>query len=89
MAKAKKMANVAKKGSRLEQLKNLAQILAEKIDQCASDQDKTGMRLLPLLSKQYRDTIREIEEIEGVDQDDEVGEILSARQADGKPGAVR
>ena len=47
-------------------------------------------RSLPALAKQYRETIREIEEIEGAEaQDDEIGEILSERAADGKPGAVR
>jgi hypothetical protein len=49
-----------------------------------------GPKYLPQLSKQYRETIKEIEEIEGVDrEDDEIGEILSARKADGKPDAVR
>lgn len=47
-------------------------------------------RSLPALAKQYRETIREIEEIEGAEaHDDEIGEILSERAADGKPGAVR
>ncbi len=47
-------------------------------------------KTLPGLAKQYRETIREIDEIEGVnDTDDEIGEILAEREADGKPGAVR
>ena len=37
----------------------------------------------------YRETIREIEEIEGNDGADEISEILGKRDADGKPGAVR
>lgn len=83
------MATVAKKGSRLDQLKNLAQILANQIDECAAD-PANGMKLMPQLSRQYRETIREIEEIEGVDKnDDEIGEILSARKADGKSDPVR
>lgn len=42
------------------------------------------------MAKQYRETIREIEEIEGVSADgDEISEILTNREADGKPGAVR
>ena len=42
------------------------------------------------LAKQYRETVREIEEIEGAESNgDEIGEILSIRQAAGKPGAVR
>lgn len=89
MARAKKMATVAKKGNRLEQLKNLSLILAKQIDQCEADQ-VNGMKQLPQLSRQYRETLREIEEIEGVDKnDDEIGEILSAREADGKSDAVR
>ena len=70
--------------SRLEQLKELLEILADAIDQ------KPGARDLAQLSKQYRETIREIEDIEGAgDDDDEIGEILGNRAADGKPGAVR
>lgn len=45
---------------------------------------------LAALARQYRETIREIEEIEGVSAtDDEIGEILAQRAADGQPGAVR
>ncbi len=88
MARSRKMATVARTGSRLEQLKNLAGILAKQIDLC--EKNKDGLKILPQLSKQYRDTIKEIEEIEGVDRnDDEIGEILTARTADGKSGAVR
>ena len=88
MARTKKMATVARTGSRAEQLKNLAGILAKQIDACEKNPD--GLKTLPQLSKQYRDTIREIEEIEGVDKnDDEIGAILAARNADGKSDAVR
>ena len=73
---------VSRKGSRLEQLKKLREMLAKAIDTCES------MRDLAALSRQYRETIREIEEIEGADNDgDEIGEILAARDNDGKPGA--
>lgn len=69
---------------RLEQLKELLEILAEAIDQ------RPGARDLAGLSKQYRETVKEIEEIEGAGgNDDEIGEILGSRAADGKPGAVR
>ena len=45
---------------------------------------------MPPRAKQYRETIKEIEEIRGVaDDDDEIGRILSTREADGKSGAVR
>lgn len=90
MARTKKMATVASQGSRLEQLENLAKVLAKQIDLCTSDETGDGVRSIPQLSKQYRETIKEIEEIRGVDkEDDEIGEILSARKADGKPDAVR
>ena len=76
--------DASKAGDRLLQLKELRDKLANAIDVCDS------MRDLAALSRQYRETIREIEEIEGAEaQDDEIGEILSERAADGKPGAVR
>ena len=79
-----KMKSVTAKGDRLKQLKTLASILAQNIDDCED------LRALPQLAKQYRETIREIEELEGAqNHGDEIGEILAQRQADGKPGAVR
>lgn len=79
-----KMKTITARGKRLDQLRTLASILAKNIDECAD------VRALPQLAKQYRDTVREIEEIEGADNNgDEIGEILAQRQADGKPGAVR
>lgn len=78
------MKSITAKGTRLGQLKQLAKVLAANIDDCEDPKN------LPQLAKQYRETIREIEEIEGADSDgDEVGEILAERQNDGKPGAVR
>lgn len=89
MGRAKKLSTVTDDGNRLEQLKNLAKILANQIDNCSKNVID-GPKLMPQLSKQYRETIREIEEIEGVDKDDdEIREILSERKADGKPNAVR
>ena len=42
------------------------------------------------IAKQYRETLKEIEEIEGAEQkDDDIEEILSRRATAGKPGAVR
>ena len=79
-----KMKSATAKGTRLQQLKILAGILAQNIDDCED------LRALPQLAKQYRETIREIEELEGAqNHGDEIGEILAQRQADGKPGAVR
>lgn len=84
MSRKKKMTTVTSKGDRLEMLKNLALKLAGELDNC-SDQKN----LAPLV-RQYRETLKEIEEINGVGEaDDEIGDILSGRQANGKPGAVR
>lgn len=69
--------------SRLEKLKKLEAKLYI-VMQSAQSKD------LATLAKQYRETLREIEEIEGAQQnDDEIADILSAREAAGKPGAVR
>ena len=78
------MKSITAKGTRLSQLKQLAKVLAVTIDGCEDPKN------LPQLAKQYRETIREIEEIEGANDDgDEIGEILAERENDGKPGAVR
>lgn len=78
------MKSITAKGTRLSQLKQLAKVLAVTIDGCEDPKN------LPQLAKQYRETIREIEEIEGANNHgDEVSDILGERAADGKPGAVR
>lgn len=70
--------------SRYEQLKELLLILAEQID------SKPGARDMASLARQYRETLREIEELEGVEpQDDEINDILTDRESNGKSGAVR
>ena len=79
-----KLAPATREGNRLEMLRRLALKLARQLD--AGVEDKS----LASIARQYRETIREIEEIEGaVKTDDEIDELLSARAADGKPGAVR
>lgn len=79
-----KMKSVTARNDRLLQLKELAKVLAGSIDSC------NDPKALPPLAKQYRETIREIEEIEGANDDgDEIGEILAERESDGKPGAIR
>ena len=79
-----KIKTVTARGSRLDQLKALAKVLAEEIDLCEN------ACALPQLARQYRDTIREIEEIVGgTREDDEIGALLAQRAVDGKPGAVR
>ena len=70
--------------TRLAQLKALLEVLAASIDR------NPGARDLAQLSKQYRETLKEIEEMEGTAKNnDEIGELLAERAADGKPGAVR
>ena len=79
-----KMKSVTARNDRLLQLKELAKVLAGSIDSC------NDPKALPPLAKQYRETIREIEEIEGANNHgDEVSDILGERAAGGKPGAVR
>ncbi len=78
----RKMKTVTAKGGRVDQLKALAAVLADSIDSCEDG------RSLPPLARQYRETVREIEELEGVDRDgDAIGAILAARRADGQPDA--
>lgn len=69
---------------RVEQLKELLLVLAEQID------SKPGARDMASLARQYRETLKEIEEIEGTtDNDDDIGKLLAERDAAGKAGAVR
>ena len=65
-----KMINV--NDSRYNQLKDLAEILADKIN------GDPGARDMAQLAKQYRETLKEIEELEGNDgAEDEIGKLLS------------
>ena len=69
---------------RVEQLKELLTVLAEQID------DKPGARDMASLARQYRETLKEIEEIEGATDDgDEIAQILSDVDSDGNARAVR
>lgn len=69
--------------TRLEKLKELEVTLKASMEDC-------DYKSLAGIARQYRETIREIEEIEGgTDDGDEIAEILSGRKLDGKPGAVR
>ena len=80
----KSLKTITAKGNRLDKLKAVATILAIQIDACEDRKE------LPQLVKQYRETIREIEEIEGMTDDgDEISEILTQREHNGEPGAVR
>ena len=66
---------------RVDQLKELLLILAKEID------DEPGARDMASLVKQYRETMKEIEELDNGEADDEIAQILGDR--DGMPGAVR
>jgi len=68
---------------RIGKLKELEARLASALDECEGD------KIAPL-AKQYRETLREIEEIEGQKgNNDDISTILRKRQIDGLPGAIR
>lgn len=68
---------------RLEKLKVLENDLLEQMKIANS-------KSYAALAKQYRETLKEIDELESTgDSDDEIGEILAERKADGKSGAIR
>ena len=72
------------KKDRLSQLKALLEIIASEIDL------QPGARDLGQLVKQYRETLKEIEEIEGTaGNNDEIANILQRREDNGNAGAVR
>ena len=69
--------------TRLEKLKRLEAMLTYNMQHCETKE-------LAALARQYRETLKEIEDIEGADQnDDDIAEILAGREAAGKAGAVR
>ena len=68
---------------RIGKLKELEARLASALDECEGD------KVAPI-AKQYRETLREIEEIEGQKgNNNDISDILRKRQIDGLPGAVR
>jgi hypothetical protein len=81
----RKLASATKDGDRLEMLQLLAGMLAKRLDQGVDDKS------LASVAKQYRDTLREIEELKGANGggDEEIDELMQARAAKGRPGAVR
>lgn len=81
----RKLAPATKDGDRLEMLQLLAGMLAKRLDQGVDDKS------LASVAKQYRDTLREIEELKGANGggDQEIDELMQARAAKGRPGAVR
>ena len=72
-----RMASVTCDGTRLEQLRTLALVLAESID--AGDESHS----IAQLARQYRETIREIAELEGEDDDGDAIARLIAKRSDG------
>lgn len=67
--------------TRLDKLKKLESDLLELMG-------KANSRTYASLAKQYRETIREIDELEGgVDNSDEIAQLLNGRN--GEPRAVR
>lgn len=68
---------------RLMKLKDLEARLRIALDECEDE------KIAPL-AKQYRETLREIDEIEGLKgNNNDISDILRKRQIDGLPGAVR
>ena len=68
---------------RLQKLKELEAELHRQMQ-------KANSRTIAAIARQYRETLRDIEEIEGVgDNEDEIESILTERTLDGKAGAVR
>lgn len=81
---ARALTTATRDGDRAEQLQILAAKLAKAIQKC--DDVKT----LAGLAKQYRETIRELDELKGAENDDDaIAKVLGFRSDHGKPGAVR
>lgn len=72
------MMQAVTESSRVEQLRELLLILAKEID------DGPGARDMASLARQYRETLKEIEEIEGATDDtDEIAKLLSGDRESG------
>lgn len=65
------MTEVTRDGTRLEQLQQLALVIAESIDM--GDESHS----MAQLARQYRETIREIAELQGDEQDDVISQLLA------------
>lgn len=69
-----------------ERLRKLKELEAELYKQM----QKANSRSIAAIARQYRETLKDIEEIEGVGgNEDEIENILNERSANGKSGAVR
>lgn len=61
----------------LEELQALAKCLAAEIDSCRKDGGIERLKLIPGLSRQYRETVVKIDALEsGIDKDDEIATII-------------
>ena len=68
--------------TRAEKLKTLEARLSDALEEA-------GPQTIAAIAKQYRETLKEIEEIEGAENDgDDIAEIISEREP-WMPGAVR
>ena len=71
-----RMVDVTRDGTRLEQLRALALVIAESIDM--GDESHS----MAQLARQYRETVREIAELEGEADDDIVSRLVGGAGAD-------
>lgn len=77
---ARSMYEVTENGTRIEQLKNLSLVLASCIDQ--GDDEHSMAQLV----RQYRETLREIAELEDDDGDnDEIAAIIADKASSRRP----
>lgn len=78
------MREVNETGTRLDKLKELAEVIAGQIDKIKYAKD------LPPLARQYRETLEAIALLEGDgNADDDIAALLGQRDTNGKPGTVR
>lgn len=64
--------------------------LKELEEQLYKQMQKANSRSIAAIARQYRETLKDIEEIEGVGgNEDEIENILNERSSNGKAGAVR
>lgn len=82
MARKKSLKAVTAGGDLLEALKTLALSLAEELD----GENRGNANL----ARQYRETMKDIAELEGgADDGGEIGEIIKRRENDGQSNTVR
>lgn len=76
MAGSKSMRSVTSNGTQIDQLKTLALVLADKLDD-----PNTDPRNIAALARQYRETINEINGIGATNDDTDEVEAIKRRQA--------